>query len=436
MENSYFKNYPGGDRVFTIENTKLKMGTGALAEIGHDARYLNMSRVAIFTDPSVKKIPPFQVIQESLKKNNIDFIIYDEVLVEPTDDSFLKAIDFATREKVDGFISFGGGSVIDTTKAANLYSTYPDDLLAYVNKPLGEAKKVPGHLKPHIACTTTFGTASESTAISVFDYLPLKAKTGIMHSALRPSLGILDSTVLEFLPKNVVAANGFDVFSHACESYTARPYTRRPAPEEPSKRPATQGSNPFGDISCLEAIRIMGKYLVDTVNGVNREEGLSQLMLAGTLAGLGFGNAGCHVPHGMSYAVSGLVKDFRLEGWPDHPLVPHGVSVIMNSPAVFRNLAQYCPEKHLNVVKAIHGVDPNASTEENAGEKLADIIIKMLKDTNMPNGLKGLGYDESDLDALTESAAPQKRLLDNSPKPESLTKEELKNIFRESLTLW
>ena len=439
MANSYFKQHPGGDNVFTVNNTKLKFGKGALREIGHDSKYLSLKRVALFTDSFIKGQPCFEMVKKSLNEHNIDFETFDEVLVEPTDVSFLKAIDFAKQGKFDGFISLGGGSVLDTTKAANLYSTYPDDLLVYVNAPLGQGKKVPGPLKPHIACTTTFGTASECTAISVFDYTPLKAKTGIMHPHLRPSLGILDPTSLYSLPKNVISANGFDVFSHACESYTARPFTRRPAPEEPNKRPATQGSNPYGDVACLEAIRIMGKVLVDTVNGVDLENGLEQLMLAGALAGVGFGNAGCHIPHGMSYAVSGLVKDYHLEGWAQkHPLVPHGISVIMNSPAVFKNFAKYCPERHLEVVKAIfgEGVESENYSLENAGDVLAEKIIDMIKETGLPNGLGGLGYNEDDLDALTEAAYPQKRLLDNSPKPEPVTKSELRDIFKESLALW
>ncbi len=443
MSESYFKHYPGGDTVFTVDNSKLKIGKGALKEVGYDVKQLNIKKLGLYTDPFISQQECFKQVKESLNKYNINFEIYDQILVEPTDESLKEAIDFTVKNNFDGFVTVGGGSVIDTTKAANLYSTYPDDLLAYVNAPLGQAKKIPGPLKPLIACTTTFGTASECTAISVFDYLPLKAKTGIMHPALRPVLGILDPTSLYSLPKNVVAANGFDVFSHACESYTARPYTRRPVPEEPNKRPATQGANPFGDVACLEAIRIMGRVLVDTVNGKGeaREKGLDELMLAGTLAGIGFGNTGCHIPHGMSYAVSGLVKDYKLNGWPEkHPLIPHGLSVIVNSPAVFRNYAKYCPERHLNVVKAIGDTDPKILegdiSLENAGDVLADKIVEMAQQTGLPNGLSALGYNEDDLDALTEATFPQKRLLDNSPKPEPVTKEDLRKLFQESLTMW
>ena len=93
--------------------------------------------------------------------------VYDAVRVEPTDGSFAAAAEFARAAAVDGFVSVGGGSVMDTTKAANLYSTYPADILHYVNAPVGAAAPVPGPLRPHLACPTTSGTGSESTGIAV-----------------------------------------------------------------------------------------------------------------------------------------------------------------------------------------------------------------------------------------------------------------------------
>ncbi len=445
MNFNYYKDFAeGSDTIYTIGSAKLKVGKGSLREVGFDAKYLGMSRVAIFTDAKLGSLAIFDQITNSLKEHNLDYVVYDEVLAEPTDESFKKAIEFASNESIDGFISFGGGSVIDTAKAANLYSCYPNDLLAYVDAPIGRGEVVPGPLKPHIACVTTFGTASESTPISVFDYLPLKAKTRIMHPTLRPSIGILDPSSLYSLPQNVIAANGFDVFSHACESYTARPFNKRSAPSEPNKRPETQGANPYGDFACLEAIRIVGNELVATTNTKDqeeREQGLDKLMLAGTLAGVGFSNSGCHIPHGMSYAVSGLVRDYRMEGWDNEAaLIPHGLSVILNAPAVFKNFSKYCPERHLEAVKAIYGDNDNDEVErvtlENAGDKLADKIINMLKETNFPNGLGAVGYEENDLEALTNSASLQKRLLANSPKLSPVTKDEVRNLFEQSFKFW
>ena len=341
---SYFTYKPGGDRIFSVEAPKIKFGRGSLQEVGDDAKGLCMSRVAVYTDPRVVQQEPVAKVVESLRSSGMDVEVYDQVAVEPTDISFKQGSKFASEGKFDGFVSVGGGSVMDTCKASNLYSCSPADFLDYVNAPIGRAVPVPGELKPHIACPTTFGTASECTGIAIFDLLEMEAKTGIVNSKIRANLGVLDPSVLSSLPPLVRAANGFDVFSHACESITARPYTHRPAPESSEKRPLSQGANPYSDVACLESINLIGGHMVQAVNDPV-DENYDALMFAGMLAGIGFGNAGCHLPHGMSYAVAGLVKDYSPKGWPeDHPMEPHGISVIVNSPAVFRTTGPACSE--------------------------------------------------------------------------------------------
>lgn len=322
---------------------------------------------------------------------------------------------------------------MDTCKASNLYSCYPADFLDYVNAPIGKAIPVPGELKPHIACPTTFGTASECTGIAIFDLLEMEAKTGIVSPRIRPNLGVLDPSVLSSLPPLVRAANGFDVFSHACESITARPYTHRPAPESSQKRPLSQGANPYSDLACLEAIKLIGTHIKQAVNDPV-EESYDALMFAGMLAGIGFGNAGCHLPHGMSYAVAGLVKDYAPEGWPaDHPMVPHGISVIVNSPAVFRKTGPSCAERHWEAAAAM-GADLTDTKVEDGGDILADQIIGMMRETGIPNGLSGVGYSMDDLDALTDRSYAQKRLIDNGPMP--ISRDELKEMFRDAMSYW
>jgi len=430
---SYYTNKKGGDRIFSVEAPKIKFGRGSLNEIGDDARALGMTRVAVFTDPKVAQFEPVSIVTESLKSKGLDAVVYDQVAVEPTDISFKQGSKFASEGKFDGFVSVGGGSVMDTCKASNLYSCYPADFLDYVNAPIGRAVPVPGKLKPHIACPTTFGTASECTGIAIFDLLEMEAKTGIVSPMIRADLGVLDPGVLASLPPLVRAANGFDVFSHACESITARPYTHRPAPESSQKRPLSQGANPYSDITCLEAINLIGGNIVQAVNEPS-EKNFDALMFAGMLAGIGFGNAGCHLPHGMSYAVAGLVKDYQPDGWPaDHPMVPHGISVIVNSPAVFRKTGPACPERHWEAADAM-GADLTDRNMEDGGEILADQIISMMRDTGIPNGLSGVGYSMSDLDALTDRSFAQKRLIDNGPLP--VARNELKELFHDAMSYW
>lgn len=334
----------GADTAFSVDTNAITFGKGCLAEAGDHARSLGVFRIALFTDSVLVKLPHVETVRNSLLAAGLDVVIYDETRVEPTDQSFKAASQFATEGKFDGFISVGGGSVIDTCKAANLYSSQPAEFLTYVNAPIGAGVQAEGPLMPHIACPTTSGTGSECTGIAVFDLLEMQAKTGIVSRQLRPTRALVDPLCTHTMPKNVIAASAFDVLSHALESYTARPYSQRPAPDTPSVRPMSQGANPWSDIGCRESLQILGVYIQRAVNDAHDTEAREQLMWAATLAGIAFGNAGCHVPHGMSYSVAGLVKDFQPDGYPSsEPICPHGMSVIVNAPSVFEHTATANP---------------------------------------------------------------------------------------------
>lgn len=429
---NYFEPIERGEYAFVLEGNKEIFGTGALAEVGAHARSLGMKRVALITDPQISKLPSLETVVKSLRDIGVRVSIFDGVEIEPTDRSLKAAIRFTEEDDFDGFVSVGGGSVMDTCKAVSLYASYPPkNFLDYVNQPLGKALPAPGPLKPHIACPTTFGTASECTNVAIFNFLGLGTKAGISNRAIRPSLGIIDPDALRTLPAPVVAANGMDVFSHAVESFTARPFTHRPAPENPAVRPVIQGANPFSDLNCLEAIRLIGKNLVRAVRDPENFVVREKLSFAGLLAGIGFGTAGCNLPHGMSYAVSGLVRDYYAEGWPaEHALVPHGFAVIINAPSVFRFMGPTCPERHAEVARAL-GV---AEINQRPGENLADGVIDIMRAIGVPNGLSGVGYTADDLDALTDKGWKQRRVVENAAR--QITKAEMGKIFAGALSYW
>ncbi|ROH88807.1 iron-containing alcohol dehydrogenase [Stagnimonas aquatica] len=430
---------PGGDTAFTVDASRVTFGRGCLKEVGDRALVLGLKRVALFTDPRLAALPHFATVKASLLAAGLDVLVYDQCRVEPTDQSFREAAAFAAEAKVDGYVSLGGGSVMDTCKGANLYASHPADFLAYVNAPIGEGRAVPGPLKPHIACPTTCGTGSEVTGIAIFDLLERGVKTGIASIALRPTEALVDPDCTDSLPGEVVAASGFDVLSHALESYTARPYVRRPAPPRPSARPLSQGANPWSDLGCREALRLMGLYLERAVADASDAEAREQVMWAATLAGIAFGNAGVHAPHAMSYSVAGLVRDYRAPGYPQlagevpEALVPHGMSVILNAPAVFRLTCSACPEQHLEAAICL-GADARRASAADAGEILAGKLLQLMKAVGIPNGLAGVGYGEADLDALAEGAYPQQRLLQNAPL--EMSKPVLRELFRGALRYW
>jgi len=430
----YYVTTEGKESVFAVDISAINFGHGVLKEAGEHARALGMSRVALFTDQRLRGLPYVAQVRDSLCAAGVDVTIYDEVKVEPTDRSFIAAAQFASAGKFDGYVSVGGGSVIDTCKAANLYATRPAEFLDYVNAPIGAGKPVPGALKPHIACPTTCGTGSECTGIAIFDLLELKVKTGIASKHLKPTMALIEPAAAYTLPKNVVAASGFDVLSHALESYTAKPFTRRTAPGKPALRPMSQGANPWSDIGCEAALTRLGLYLERAVNDASDYEARDQMMYAATLAGIAFGNSGVHVPHGMAYSVAGLVRNCRAEGYPqEEPMVPHGISVIINAPSVFRFTAGACPERHIHGAACL-GAEVKGASNEDAAEIVAAQLIKMMKSTGIPNGVGGVGYTEADMSGLTKGAWAQQRLLTNAPR--DITEDDLGQLYRGAMRYW
>lgn len=236
------------ESIFTADASSVVFGPGATREVGARIRALGCRNVLVVTDPRVGELPPVSNTVASLEEAGVAYDIFADTRVEPTDVSWQQAIEAASQGGYDGFVSVGGGSVIDTAKIANLFSTWPDEFMAYVYPPLGEGKPVPGPLKPHIAIPTTAGTGSETTGNAVFDLSSAHVKTAISHRSLRPSVGIIDPENTRTMPPMVAACSGLDVLSHALESYTAIPFTNREAATDPLKRTVYQGSNPMSDV--------------------------------------------------------------------------------------------------------------------------------------------------------------------------------------------
>ena len=421
------------ENIFTMDTSGIKFGNGCTEEVGYEAKRFGIGKALVITDKKIEKLGLFQTVKDSLGKYGVDFSVYNDVVTEPTDTSFKNASSFASDGDYDGFIAVGGGSVMDTTKAANLYSTYPADFLDYVNAPIGKGVPIPGPLKPLICVPTTAGTGSETTGGAIFDLEEMHAKTGLSDRYLRPTVGIIDPENTKTMPKMVAACSGFDVLSHGIESFTAKPFNQREYSEDPKLRPAYQGSNPISDIWATSTIEMVAENIVEsTLN--NNEASREKMMLAASAAGVGFGNAGVHLPHGMSYAVSGNVKEFSLTGYPEgKPLIPHGLSVIINAPAVFRFTAKTNPERHLEAAKLL-GVDISEKSSEKAGSLISNKLIEFIKKLGMPNGLRGLGYEESDIEKLVEGTLPQHRVTKLSPV--EVGAEELRTLFEESFELW
>jgi hydroxyacid-oxoacid transhydrogenase len=422
------------ETAFSMDTSSIKYGPGVTREVGWDMEEHGCKRVMVVTDANLSDKEPVGVTLEALRRHGIDAVLFDQAKVEPTDISFKEAIQFAKDGNFDGFVGVGGGSSMDTAKAANLYATYPADFMTYVNPPVGRGAPVPGPLKPLVAVPTTAGTGSETTGVAIFDFLEMNSKTGIAHRALRPLKGIVDPNNTRTLPRMIAACTGLDQLAHALEALTALPYNRRPAPEHPKMRPAYQGANPISNIWASRAIEIITEHLVRVVEDPSDDEARGEVLLAATYAGIGFGNGGVHLAHGMSYPVSGMVRNYVPEGYPpQHPLIPHGMAVVLNAPAVFRFTAPANPALHLHAA-GLMGKDISGASADDAGEILAGAVVEMMRKVGMPNGLRAVGYGPDDLEKLVEGTLPQHRVTKLSPRPADA--EDLKKLFLDSMTLW
>jgi alcohol dehydrogenase class IV len=421
------------ETVFVMEMSPIKFGLGATDEIAYDAQRLALGRVLIVTDRNIAELGLPERIRSLLGEQGIKADVYDGVEVEPTDRSMEEAAEYARTKEFDGLIGVGGGSALDTCKVVNLLTSHSGRLLDYVNKPVGGGKPVPGPLKPLIAVPTTAGTGSETTAVAVTHVLGQHVKAGVSHRLLRPALGVVDPLNTLTAPPEVTAAAGADILTHAIESYTTRPFNAR-AKHHPPDRPAYIGANPASDIWCEKAIEYVGRYLRRAVlNGLDLEARL-HLALAANYAGIGFGNAGVHIPHAVAYPIAGLVRDWVPPGYrTSQPLVPHGVSVILTAPAAFRFTYATAPERHLRAAELM-GMPTAGLSEHERREALPRALLALMRDVGIPNGLTAVGYQERDLAALVEGTLKQPRLLAGAPRP--IGPPELELILRDALQLW
>jgi hydroxyacid-oxoacid transhydrogenase len=420
------------ETVFTYGAPLLKYGPGAAEEIGYDLAQTGARRVLVVTDPGVAATGSPQRVADQMAQFGVEARVFDGAHVEPTDESLQAAVDWAREHGPwDAIVAVGGGSSIDTAKAINLLTTNPGELMDYINKPVGGGRAPENPLNPLVAVPTTTGTGSESTTICVLDVLSLKVKTGISHARLRPTMAVVDPALTVTQPAGVTAAAGMDILCHALESYTARPYTTFEH-KKPEQRVPYCGANPIADMWAEKALSLLSESFRTAVRDGSDEDARGKMAMAATFAGLGFGNAGVHIPHANAYPIAGRVRDFHPKDYPpDEPMVPHGMSVALTAPEAFRFTFDADPERHRRAARLL---DPRADEPADPAEHLPTVLAALMRDIDIPNGLGAVGYGEDDVDDLVEGTLKQQRLLATAPK--EVTDDDLAGIFRRSLSIW
>ncbi len=408
----------------------MKFGIGASEEVGYETSRLGLKKVLVVTDNNLIQLPSVKRVIENIEKYGVSTTIYHDIEIEPTDESMVKASQWARDKDFEGIIAIGGGSVIDHAKVINLLTKYPANIREYINKPIGMGKPVPGTLKPLIAVPTTAGSGSENTAAVALDVKSERIKTVISHPYLRPTMAIVDPLLTVDMPPTVTASTGLDVLTRAVEAYTAKPYYARPKYPSPADRPVYQGTNPISDVLNEKAVEFVSKYFRRAYYNGYDIEARYYMMVACLYATII--HAGVHVPHANSYPIASMVRDYIPPDYKvDHPLVPHGISVALTAPAAFKYIAPAVFER-LAKIAGLMGVEPKSLDPRHVGEAVYEAFVRLIEDLRtVPRGLKEVGYKESDIPALVEGSLKQQRLLVGSPL--NIGRKDLEKIFRESL---
>lgn len=421
----------GTETIFTYAAPRLKFGSGSSNEIGHDIGALGASRVMVVTDPNVAATGHPQRIADAIGASGLDVGLYADAHVEPNNASLSDAVEYARDTGPwDGFVAVGGGSSIDTAKAMSLLTSNDGTLMDYVNAPVGGGRKPTQPIHPLVAVPTTTGTGSESTSVCVLDVLEQRVKTGISHDWLRPVLAVVDPELARTQPPEVVASAGMDILCHALESYTARPYTAFSAKHADERVPYC-GANPISDMWSEHALGLLSRSFRSAVRDPSDVEASKNMSMAATFAGLGFGNAGVHIPHANGYPIAGQVEGYHPPGYPaEESMVPHGMSVALTAPECFRLTFETSPERHVTIAGLL--APQRAASQDD--EALPQAMIDLMQDIGMPNGLAAVGFEPSQVDDLVAGTMKQQRLL--SIAPLEVHEADVAGIFERSMQLW
>jgi hydroxyacid-oxoacid transhydrogenase len=404
------------ETVFSLELPDIVFGPGCSSETGVRLAQLSVSRALLVCDPHVVSSGTAARLQKEMRAAGVASEVFDGIAGEPTEASVAEASAAATSDGFDGFVGVGGGSALDTAKLCALFAAHGGGIYDYLNKPIGEGRQVPGPVLPLLALPTTSGTGSEVTTVAIVD---VGVKSGISHRFLRPRIAIVDPLLTTSCPPGVTASVGLDALLHAVEAFTTLPYDERVA-RSPAERPPYQGAHPMSDLLCEKAITMIGANLRRAVEDGSAVDGRGQMALAATIAGVGFGSAGVHIPHALSYPIASLKHAWTPPGYGGAAFVPHGLAVAVTAPASLRFIADAAPDRCRTAARLLDG-----------GDDLAESIERLMRDVGSPMTISELGYGEEDIPEIVEGALVQQRLLVNSPKP--IDAAALEIILRESL---
>jgi alcohol dehydrogenase class IV len=374
--------------------TDIRFGYGMVNEVGDIVAEYG-KRCLLVTVPVFDALAPvFDKIKDSLKTAGVEVFHFDGVVPNPTTDSVDAGTDMAIKNKVDVVLGVGGGSSMDTAKAISVGATHEGRAWDYR---LFSDKKITEKRLPIITVTTTSGTGSQVTPVSVVTNPAEKSKFALVDKLLCPSVSIIDPELMLTVPKHITASTGFDVFAHAFESYIHK------------------NASVYTDVHAIEAIKRVIDYLPVLMQDGSNREAREEMAWADTLAGLCIANAGTTLPHGIGMAIGGHA-----------PHVMHGEALAVTYPEFAQYTYAHSIEKFANIARMFNPALKNES-DEVAAERFSEEISKFLKAIGMYFSFEDLKVPESELEAIADDSV---KLPDYTVNPRVPTRDEIYDILK------
>ena len=386
-------------------------GPGAVRQLGELTARMGLERVLIVTDGAIEQAGILEQTKRPLGEAGIECEVFAGGKPEPSLEVASQCIEQARAFRPDGVLGLGGGSNMDLAKIAATVLAHGGAPRDYV----GDGK-VPGPVTPILCVPTTSGTGSEVTAASVLTDTANQLKVGVLSNYLRPRLAVVDPRLTLSCPAKLTADSGIDALTHAIEAYTAVDNADFPLPS--TETSVYQGRHPLGDCLAEKAIELVGRHLVTAVREPQNLAAREGMALAAMLAGLAFSNVGVALVHAMEYPVGGAMH------------CSHGAGNGLLLPFVMRfNLP--LRQREFARVAQLLGQDVSGLAEAAAAERAVTAVEELKRRIGIPERLRDLGTQESQLAGFAEKAFTIKRILRVNPRP--VTQADIEAIFRAAL---
>lgn len=376
--------------------TELLFGWGRLDEVG-ELVGLHGSRCLMVTGhTSEAKYPIYERVKKALEEKGVEVFHFDGVTTNPTTDIVNEGGEIAKENDVDVVLGVGGGSSMDTAKAIAVGASHEGEAWDYR---LFTEKEITDKTLPIITVTTTSGTGSQVTPVSVVTNSREKSKFALVDTQLCPEASIVDPELMVTVPRHVTASTGFDAFAHSFETYIH------------------DDASPYTDLLAKESVELIVKYLPVAMSHPDHELARKKLAWADTLAGICISNAGTTLPHGIGMAIGGHAPD-----------VLHGEALSVIYPEFFRYTYSANIEKFAAIGRVL---DPELEKEydEVAARKSCQAMDNFLKEIGMYFDLKGLGVPEGELEAIADDSV---ELPDYEVNPRVATRDEIYDIIEKA----